>query len=94
MCEGWTSPSPGVQTAVVLPNDFFVLQVRLGQISRAEFAMDDRGEITFDRAGDAPVSGRTHPANRGKVRPLPDKALRAQPTSPPDVSSSSLGLGR
>jgi len=37
----------GVQTAVVLPADVFLLQVHAGQISRARFAIDDRGEIIF-----------------------------------------------
>jgi hypothetical protein len=37
----------GVQTVVLLPAGFG-LQVRGGDVPRARFAMDDRGEITFD----------------------------------------------
>jgi hypothetical protein len=40
----------GVQTAVLLPASWFALQVRAGELSRARFAMDDHGEITFDPA--------------------------------------------
>jgi hypothetical protein len=40
----------GVQTVVLLPASLFVLQVRAGEITRARFAMDDHGQITFDPA--------------------------------------------
>lgn len=38
----------GVQTVVLLPAEVFRLQVRGGEVSRARFAMDDHGVITFD----------------------------------------------
>lgn len=38
----------GVETVVLLPANVFVLQVRSGELSRAQFALDDRGGINFD----------------------------------------------